>query len=278
MNIRTILREFEKGRLSIDEVEKKISVHSIEFAAGNIAQLDTAREIRKGIPEVVFGEYKSQSEIIKIVNAIIRRNDSVVVSRIQKADLPKLVSLLRKKDLKVEVGQFSTTILISRKSFTLTKRMPKIGIICAGTSDIGVAEECRLIAKSMDCDSMISYDVGIAGLHRLFPALRQMVEQDVEAIVVVAGMEGALASVVSSMVHLPVIGVPTSVGYGFGSAGIAALASMLQSCTFGLVVVNIDNGIGAGAFAALIAKRMYIKRANFSALRRALQPVESKRF
>lgn len=278
MNIRTILREFEKGRLSIDEVEKKISVHSIEFAAGNIAQLDTAREIRKGIPEVVFGEYKSQSEIIKIVNAIIKRNDSVVVSRIQKADLPKLVSLLRKKNLKVEVGQFSTTILISRKSFTITKRMPKIGIICAGTSDIGVAEECRLIAKSMDCDSMISYDVGIAGLHRLFPALRQMVEQDVEAIVVVAGMEGALASVVSSMVNLPVIGVPTSVGYGFGSAGIAALASMLQSCTFGLVVVNIDNGIGAGAFAALIAKRMYIKRANFSALGRALQPVESKRF
>jgi pyridinium-3,5-biscarboxylic acid mononucleotide synthase len=278
MNIRTILREFEKGRLSIDEVEKKISVHSIEFAAGNIAQLDTAREIRKGIPEVVFGEYKSQSEIIKIVNAIIRRNDSVVVSRIQKADLPKLVSLLRKKDLKVEVGQFSTTILISRKSFTITKRMPKIGIICAGTSDIGVAEECRLIAKSMDCDSIISYDVGIAGLHRLFPALRQMVEQDVEAIIVIAGMEGALASVVSSMVNLPVIGVPTSVGYGFGSAGIAALASMLQSCTFGLVVVNIDNGIGAGAFAALIAKRMYIKRANFSALGRALQPVESKRF
>lgn len=270
MNIRTILREFEKGRISIDEVEKKISVHSIEFAAGNIAQLDTAREIRKGIPEVVFGEYKSQSEIIKIVNAIIRRNDSVVVSRIQKADLPKLVSLIRKKNLKVEVGQFSTTILISRKTFTITKRMPKIGIICAGTSDIGVAEECRLIAKSMDCDSMISYDVGIAGLHRLFPALRQMVEQDVEAIVVVAGMEGALASVVSSMVNLPVIGVPTSVGYGFGSAGIAALASMLQSCTFGLVVVNIDNGIGAGAFAALIAKRMYIKRANFSALGRAL--------
>jgi NCAIR mutase (PurE)-related protein len=144
--------------------------------------------------------------------------------------------------------------------------MPKIGIICAGTSDIGVAEESRLIAKSMDCDSMISYDVGIAGLHRLFPALRQMVEQDVEAIVVVAGMEGALASVVSSMVNLPVIGVPTSVGYGFGSAGIAALASMLQSCTFGLVVVNIDNGIGAGAFAALIAKRMYIKKANFPPL------------
>lgn len=278
MNIRTILQEFAKGRLSIDDVEKKISIHSIEFAAGNIAQLDTAREARKGIPEVVFGEYKSHAEIIKIVNAILRRNDSVVVSRIQKADLPKLVSLLRKKDLKVEVGKLSSTILVSRNSVTITKGRPKIGIICAGTSDIGIAEESRLIAKSMDCDSLISYDVGIAGLHRLFPALRHMIEHDVEAIVVVAGMEGALASVVSSMVNLPVIGVPTSVGYGFGSAGIAALASMLQSCTFGLAVVNIDNGIGAGAFAALIAKRLYPKRADFSIHRQALQPIERKRF
>jgi NCAIR mutase (PurE)-related protein len=264
MNIRTILQDFAKGRLSIDDVEKKISLHSIEFAAENIAQLDTGREARKGVPEVVFGEYKSITEIIKIVNAIMGRNDSVVVSRIQKIDLPKIVSLLRKRGLCIEVGKMSSTILISHKSIVLSKDIPKIGIVCAGTSDIGVAEESRLIAKSMECGSLISYDVGIAGLHRLFPALQKMVEQDVEAIVVVAGMEGALASVVSSMVNLPVIGVPTSVGYGFGSAGRAALASMLQSCTFGLAVVNIDNGIGAGAFAALIAKRFYLKRANNS--------------
>lgn len=264
MDIRAILQEFANGRLSIDEVQKRISVHSIEFAAGNLAQLDTAREIRRGIPEVIFGEYKTRLEIIKIVKAALKRNNSVVVSRIQKADLRKLVTFLKKRSFNVEVGKLSTTILVSRKSLAINESRPKIGIICAGTSDIGVAEESRIIAKSMECDSVLSYDVGIAGLHRLFPALRQMMEENVEAIVVVAGMEGALASVVSSMVSLPVIGVPTSIGYGFGSAGVAALASMLQSCAFGLAVVNIDNGIGAGAFAALIAKRLYATRADLS--------------
>src|SRR5690606_1779027 len=117
-----------------------------------------------------------------------------------------------------------------------------IGIMAAGTSDIGVAEEARLVAKAMGCAAVASYDIGIAGMHRLFPALKEMMSQQVGAIVVVAGMEGALASVVASMVDVPVIGVPTSVGYGFGGNGIAALASMLQSCTLGLAVMNIDNG------------------------------------
>ena len=132
----------------------------------------------------------------------------------------------------------------------------KVGIIAAGTSDIGVAEEARLVAKAMGCEAMVSYDVGIAGMHRLFPALKEMMAQNVSAIVVVAGMEGALASVVTSMVDTPVVGVPTSIGYGFGANGIAALASMLQSCTLGLAVVNIDNGVGAGAYAASVAKRI----------------------
>lgn len=112
------------------------------------------------------------------------------------------------------------------------------------------------MAKAMNCDSIISYDVGIAGVHRVFPTLEKMISENVQAIVVVAGMEGALASLVSSCVNVPVIGVPTSVGYGFGSNGISALSSMLQSCALGLTVVNIDNGIGAGACAALIANRM----------------------
>jgi NCAIR mutase (PurE)-related protein len=128
--------------------------------------------------------------------------------------------------------------------------------MAAGTSDIGVAEEARLVAKAMGCKAMASYDVGIAGMHRLFPALKEMMSQNVGAIVVVAGMEGALASVVASMVDIPIVGVPTSIGYGFGANGMAALASMLQSCTLGLAVVNIDNGVGAGAYAASIARRM----------------------
>jgi NCAIR mutase (PurE)-related protein len=117
-----------------------------------------------------------------------------------------------------------------------------------------------LIATAMGCDAIFKYDVGIAGIHRLFSPLKEMINKNVDAIVVVAGMEGALASIVSSIVDIPVIGVPTSIGYGFGSNGMAALASMLQSCTFGLAVVNIDNGIGAGAFAASIANRMATKR------------------
>ena len=112
----------------------------------------------------------------------------------------------------------------------------------------------------MGCDVIFTYDVGIAGIHRLFSPLEEMINKDVDALVVVAGMEGALASIVSSIVDVPVIGVPTSTGYGFGSNGMAALASMLQSCTFGLAVVNIDNGIGAGAYAASIANRMVLKR------------------
>jgi hypothetical protein len=131
-----------------------------------------------------------------------------------------------------------------------------IGIVAAGTSDIGVAEEARLVAEAMGCNSIVSYDVGIAGMHRLFPEIKEMVTKRAGAIVVVAGMEGALASVVASMVDVPVIGVPTSIGYGFGANGVAALASMLQSCTLGLAVVNIDNGVGAGAYAASIARKM----------------------
>ena len=120
----------------------------------------------------------------------------------------------------------------------------KVGIIAAGTSDIGVAEEAKLVCESMNCDCISSYDVGIAGLHRIFPVLKQFIEAEVDVIIVVAGMEGALASIVSSIADVPVIGVPTSIGYGYGEKGVAALASMLQSCSLGLTVVNIDNGVG----------------------------------
>ncbi len=128
-----------------------------------------------------------------------------------------------------------------------------VGIVTAGTSDIGVAEEARLTCEAMNCTCIRSYDVGIAGLHRIFPIIKKFVQQNVDVIVVAAGMEGALASVVASLVDVPVIGLPTSVGYGYGEKGVAALASMRQSCSLGLSVVNIDNGIGAGAVAANIA-------------------------
>jgi NCAIR mutase (PurE)-related protein len=266
MNLRTLLERYSKGELSIDELQQRISLQSVEKVANNVAQLDVNREIRKEIPEVIFAKGKEYADLLKITQAAARKNGSVIVSKVQPEGLLiRLRKALMKAKLEVEVGKKSTTILVSNMSYghsnnsnTSATQLPKgkIGILAAGTSDIGIAEEARLMAKAMGCAALESYDVGIAGIHRLFPALTQMISQNVGAIVVVAGMEGALASVVTSMVNIPVIGVPTSVGYGFGSDGIAALASMLQSCTPGLSVVNIDNGIGAGAFAALISNQL----------------------
>ena len=255
MDLHTILDEFANGSLSLSEVKKEISIHAIE-KIGDIAKLDVGREIRRGgIPEIIFSESKEYKDIIRIATAIVRRNGQVVVSRIRKNELSKVASALRRKGFNVEVGRNSTTLLASEKSFICKMSDAKIGVISAGTSDIGVAEEARIVSKAMGCGAITSYDIGIAGMHRLFPALKEMFKQDVGAMVVVAGMEGALASVVASMVDIPVVGVPTSIGYGFGANGVGALASMLQSCTLGLAVVNIDNGIGAGAYAASIAKR-----------------------
>ena len=130
----------------------------------------------------------------------------------------------------------------------------KIGIITAGTSDIAIAEEAKVIVEEGGCEALTSYDVGVAGIHRLFPQIAKMIEENVCTIIVCAGMEGALPSVVAGLVDVPVIGVPTSVGYGIGGKGKAALYAMLQSCAPGIAVVNIDNGFGAGVFALTIAK------------------------
>lgn len=128
-------------------------------------------------------------------------------------------------------------------------------MITAGTADIPVATEAKVAAEEMGCKVLTAFDVGVAGIHRLFGPLKRMIEEGVDAIIVVAGMEGALPSVVASLVDVPVIGVPTSVGYGLGRDGIGALTAMLQSCSLGLAVVNIDGGVAAGVFAALIANR-----------------------
>jgi NCAIR mutase (PurE)-related protein len=256
MDLKTILEKFAKGELALEEVHKQISIHSIEHVGDNLAKLDVGRDFRKGVPEAVLGEGKQSSEIVRIVLSAVRIRGNVVVSRIRREDLSNICKTLKKKNLHVEVGKSSTTILVKANPQAKQRTGGRIGILSAGTSDIGVAEEARLMAEAMGCSAIAYYDVGIAGLHRLLPAMQKMISADVGAIVVIAGMEGALASVVSSMVNVPVIGVPTSVGYGFGSAGIAALSCMLQSCAFGLAVVNIDNGVGAGAFEALIANRI----------------------
>ncbi|MFQ5941241.1 MAG: nickel pincer cofactor biosynthesis protein LarB [Nitrososphaerales archaeon] len=252
MQLKDILDRLAKGQISVEEAQKMVSLHSIEYVE-DLAKLDIGRDARRGMPEVVFGENKSYIDLTKIVGSALKRKRSVIISRINNNHIKHLKRFVRKKG-KVVASQRARTLVVSRNKVSNTKG--KIGIITAGTSDIGVAEEARLMGEAMGCRVIVNYDVGIAGMHRLFPVLKDMIHKEVDAIVVVAGMEGALASVVSTMVDLPVIGVPTSVGYGFGSDGFAALASMLQSCTTGLAVMNIDNGIGAGALAGIIANRV----------------------
>ncbi len=131
-----------------------------------------------------------------------------------------------------------------------------VAVFAAGTSDIPVAEEARIILEELGCKTIAAYDIGIAGIHRVLPWVAKVSEEDADVVIVVAGMEGALASVVKSMVDVPVIGVPTSVGYGYGGGGTSALMSMLQSCSPGITVVNIDNGFGAAAAAYLMCRRI----------------------
>lgn len=256
-NLREILTKLSKGEITVSEAQREISIFSVESVGENLAKIDVSRDIRKLTPEVILSEGKDSKDVIRIAQSVLAKKSFVVISRIKEADRSLIHSSLKKKGFVIEAGSKCSTILVSNKNSLQFSKVakPTIGILAAGTSDIGVAEECRLIAKAMGCGCLTSYDVGIAGIHRLFPILKEMVSIDVSTIVVVAGMEGALPSVVSSLVDIPVIAVPTSTGYGFGSDGVAALGTMLQSCSLGLAVVNIDNGIGAGAFAATIALR-----------------------
>jgi NCAIR mutase (PurE)-related protein len=253
MNIDEILEKLVSKKLSLAEAKERLKIFSIKYVE-NIAKIDTYRELRRGVPEVVFAENKNYNHLVKITLSIMQVKDVVVVSKIRNQDIDRLSREIKKQKMYVKGGLNCSSLMIHRKNFKKSA-YGKVGILCAGTSDIGIAEEARIMAEAMGCEVMTEYDVGISGIHRTISAIERLLCKKVSSIIAVAGMEGALPSVVSSLVNVPVIGVPTSGSYGFGSGGIGAMTSMLQSCTLGLTIVNIDNGIGAGAFAALIAKQ-----------------------
>lgn len=257
METHEILKAVKAGKISINDAKKLLSIYSIEEIEG-IAKIDINRRKRRGIPEIIFAETKELEDIKKIIKRTLEKSNSVIVSRLKKSDYPKIQTFAKKLKVKVKTGKKSSTLLLFKKPIKF--HGGKVGILTAGTSDIGVAEEARLVCEAMNCKCITSYDVGVAGIQRIFPILKEMVEEDVDCIIVAAGMEGALATLVSTLVDIPIIGIPTSVGYGYGEKGIAALASMLQSCSLGLSVVNIDNGIAAGGIAANIANRTIRKR------------------
>jgi pyridinium-3,5-biscarboxylic acid mononucleotide synthase len=236
-------------------VEQKLQNSKSHASSSDIEiRPDPGREQRKGTPEVIFGESKDVAQIIAMAQELLKGSGRAIISRVR----PEAIAPLQEafQAYTVSVREAARAVVIYRSDYVRRRTGGLVGVISAGTSDIPVAAEAALIAEEMGCQVTCIYDVGVAGLHRLVEPLRDLLSNGVDAIVVAAGMDGALPSVVAGLVPVPVIGLPTSIGYGLGGKGIAALLSMLQTCAPGLSVVNIDNGIGAGTTAALIANRV----------------------
>lgn len=221
-------------------------------AISDFAKLDLERHKRTGIPESIFAEGKRIDQIITLVREFTNKAGYSLTTRIGTEQAKEVLGAL-KDEFDLQHNEVGRTIVAQRRDFRIEKTGGKIALLTAGTSDLPVAEEARVTAEVMGCEVIVSYDVGVAGIHRLLKPLESIYAEGVSAVVVVAGMEGALPTVVRGLVPIPVIGVPVSTGYGYGGKGEAALMTMLQSCAPGLTVVNIDNGFGAGATAALIA-------------------------
>jgi NCAIR mutase (PurE)-related protein len=250
-------RSAEQEDVSVPEIgqsqQPETSAHSSNSSETQIRP-DTQREQRKGTPEVIFGETKETAQIISMAQSLLDATGRAIISRISPEASEAVQAAFR--EYTVRLRESAHAMVIYRPEYTLKKTGGHVGVISAGTSDIPRAEEAALIAEEMGCHITCIYDVGVAGLHRLVRPLQDLLSNDVDVIIVAAGMDGALPSVVTGLVPVPVIGLPTSVGYGMGGKGVAALLSMLQTCAPGLSVVNIDNGIGAGITAALIANRV----------------------
>lgn len=224
-------------------------------------RVDPSRWRRTGIPEVVHAEHKSPGDVANALRRLAASQGRALASRVQPPDVAAIRGALD-GEMDVEHVPAARCLVAAQPGALRLRRGGVVGILSAGSSDIPVALEAALIAEEMGATVYRAWDVGVAGLHRLVEPLESFVAAGVDVIIVAAGMDGALPSVVSGLVPVPVIGLPTSVGYGFGGGGIGAMTTMLQSCAPGLTVVNIDNGIGAGATAALIANRAASRQLN----------------
>ncbi len=250
-----ILKRFASGKIDVEEACKELKLESVRKIK-DFARIDINRSYRSGIPEIILAEGKRSDEVRDIAMALATAKGFALISRVRVRDVEAIKKRAEEEneEFEIDYNEVAKTVIVKKKGYEFEK-IGKIGLIGAGTADIPVAEEARVVAEVCGCEVIIAYDVGIAGIHRLVEPLEEILNARVAAIIVVAGMEGALPSVVASLVDVPVIGVPTSVGYGLGGKGVAALLSMLQSCSPGLAVVNIDNGVGAATFAAKCTRR-----------------------
>jgi pyridinium-3,5-biscarboxylic acid mononucleotide synthase len=241
--IRLLLEGVSQGAVEIDDALTRLRALPYE-TVGNFAHLDQHRALRCGFPEVVFGQGKTPDQVAQIVRKLSERNDRVMVTRVT----PEMSAYVTAEIPEVVYHRDARILLLDTSTGVVKK--PGVFVLSAGTADVPVAEEAVLTAEVMGNEVERLYDVGVAGIHRLLNQVEKL--QRARVVVVVAGMDGALPSVVGGLVSVPVIAVPTSVGYGASFQGVAALLTMLNSCATGVAVVNIDNGFGAGVLASRI--------------------------
>ena len=244
--IRTILAELKAGTLKIEDAEADILalLRRAPFEDLGFAKVDHHRVVRQGLPEVVFGSGKTPEQIAAIAERLVAHNTNLLVTRATRNDF------LAVQQVVPDAEFHETARAITKPAKTTIRGKGIIGIATAGTSDLPVAEEARVTAEILGNDVDTIYDIGVAGLQRLLSEHKRL--DKARVLIVVAGLEGALPSVVGGMVRAPIIAVPTSVGYGASFGGIAALLGMLNTCASGVSVVNSDNGFGAATIASII--------------------------
>ncbi len=238
-----ILQKVANGSLEVTDAQSRLK--GLAFEDIDYAHIDHHRTIRKGFPEVIFGQGKTGAQITGIMTSMKEQEDIIMVTRIDRKKAAEVMEVLPEAQYHEDAG-----ILLLKQKEPEIKAKGEILVISAGTSDIPVAKEAYITARTMGNRVKSIFDVGVAGIHRLF-AHRSMIE-NASVLVVAAGMEGALPSVVAGMVQAPVIALPTSVGYGTSFGGMTALLGMLNACSSNIAVVNIDNGFGAGYMASTI--------------------------
>jgi hypothetical protein len=242
--LRALLARVRRGAVSPRDAAREISEAPLERLA--FATLDHQRSLRAGFPEVVFGQGKTAEQLVAILGRLYRRSGLVLATRVSEAGR----EAVRRALPRAQVHDRSGTVVLARRRSAARGR---VLVVCAGTADLPVAEEALVTARTMGSRADLVPDVGVAGLHRLLSHAREL--RGARVLVVVAGLEGALPSVVGGLVDRPVIAVPTSVGYGAHFGGLAPLLAMLNSCAPGITVVNVNNGFGAGYAAHLINTR-----------------------
>jgi pyridinium-3,5-biscarboxylic acid mononucleotide synthase len=267
-SISDILFAVKEGKVSVKKAEGLLKLNALALV-GDYANLDYNRYLRRGVPEIVYARNKTVPQLLAIVERLCvmrlkkgnRFDSPILLSRVNEVQSEAIIDAFSKSSVlksKLKIRSFpeaGIVAVVSKTKKRISASERKVALLAAGTSDIHALNESEIVLNLLGCRTIRFNDVGVAGLHRLVEPMRRVHEFDPDAIIVAAGMEGALPSVVAGLSSVPVIGLPTSVGYGYGKDGEAALMSMLQACALGISVVNIDSGVAAGIVAWLISSR-----------------------